>query len=200
MLTEAASEWYTYARCLEGFFFGKISVPCQCALTTLAKKVQSFLGLGIYSGIFAVYLQCPLKVSGTSIFVFYVLCLLYVLSMASIASDLLGSILVVVKVSNNSICKIIIMQMRIGALLPQLQNYSQPMLFHVQIVSIVASGFCDFIAQCILVRINHRHGAYHPFYSPSKYSKIFRCWIVWGKDIRVVIVIPSFLAIAYIGQ
>ena len=36
------------------------------------------------------------------------------------------------------------------------------------------------------------------FYSP-KSSKIYRCWIVWGQDIRVVI-IPSFLAIAYLGQ
>ena len=33
----------------------------------------------------------------------------------------------------------------------------------------------------------------------SKSSKIYRCWIVWGQDIRVVI-IPSLLAIAYLGQ
>ena len=33
----------------------------------------------------------------------------------------------------------------------------------------------------------------------SKSSKIYRCWIVWGKNIRVVI-IPSFLAIAYLGE
>ena len=37
-----------------------------------------------------------------------------------------------------------------------------------------------------------------PFFSP-KSSKIYRCWIVWGKNIRVVI-IPSFLAITYLGQ
>ena len=30
-------------------------------------------------------------------------------------------------------------------------------------------------------------------------SKIYRCWIVWGQDIRIVI-LPAFLAIAYIGQ
>ena len=36
------------------------------------------------------------------------------------------------------------------------------------------------------------------FYSP-KSSKIYRCWIVWGQNIRVVI-IPSLLAIAYLGQ
>jgi hypothetical protein len=88
------------------------------------------------------------------------------------------------------------MQMRIGALSPQIQNDSQSMIFRIYIVQTVANGSCDFIAQCILVRINHC--TYHPFYSP-KSSKIFRCWIVWGKDIRVVI-IPSFLAITYIGQ
>ena len=32
-----------------------------------------------------------------------------------------------------------------------------------------------------------------------KSSKIYRCWIVWGKNIRVAI-IPLFLAIAYLGQ
>ena len=100
--------------CLEGFFFGKISV--LCALTfTLAKKVQLSLGLGIYSGIFVMYLQCPSKESRTTIIVFYVLCLLYVLSVASVVSDSLGFIL---EVSKNSICKIIIMQMHIS---PQLQ-------------------------------------------------------------------------------
>jgi hypothetical protein len=176
--------------CLEGFFFGKISV---CALTfTLA---ESNYGLGIYTGIFALYLQCPLKESRTATIVFYVLCLLYALSMATVAMDLVQSVL---GVSNNSIRNsIIIIQMRIGALSPQDENDSQSMLYRTSIVQMVANGSCDFIAQSILVRINHC--TYHPFYSPTVSSKIFRCWIVWGKDIRVVI-IPSFLAIAYIGQ
>jgi hypothetical protein len=91
------------------------------------------------------------------------------------------------------------MLMRIGALSalsPQFQNGSQLMLFNINIVQIIANGSCDFIAQCIMVCLNYL--VYHPFYSP-KSSKIFRCWIVWGKDIRVMI-IPSFLAIVYIGQ
>jgi len=97
------------------------------------------------------YLQCPLKESRPAIIVFYVLCLLYVLSMASVVSDLLASIL-------------------------EIRNDPLSMLYRVDIVKVVVNGSCDFIAQCIL---------------------IFRCWIVWGKDIRVVI-IPSFLAITYI--
>jgi hypothetical protein len=106
-------EWDIISLYLEGFFFGKISVLCA-STCTLAKEVQLFLGLGIYSGIFAIYLQCPSKESRTAIIVFYVLCLLYVLSMATFVIDLL---VVVLDVSNHSICKIIIfMQMRIGAL------------------------------------------------------------------------------------
>ena len=88
--------------CLEGFLFGKISV--LCALTsTLAKEVQLFRGvLGIYSGFFAIYLQCPSKESRTASIVFYVLCLLYILSTVSVVSDLLAAI---IGVSDNPICK-----------------------------------------------------------------------------------------------
>ena len=91
------------------------------------------------------------------------------------------------------------MQMRLeyDTTLPvQLQVDLQSMIFRVSIVATTVNGCCDFIAQCTLVRINHF--TYHPFYSP-KSSKIYRCWIVWGKNIRVVIV-PTFLAITYIGQ
>jgi hypothetical protein len=150
----SVTEWYIIDAYLEGFFFGKISVPC--ALTrTLAKEVQSFLDLllGIYSGIFAIYLQYPSKEFKTAIIVFYVLCLLYVLSMATVVCDLLSFTL---GVSNNSICKIIIMLMCIGALSPQMQNASQSILFRMSIVQTLVTGSCDFIAQCILVRINHR--------------------------------------------
>jgi hypothetical protein len=190
MITQG--DWIFIDLCLEGFFFGKLSV--LCALTcTLANEVQFFLGIGIYSGIFALYLQCPLKESRTAIIVFYVLCLLYVLSMATVVMDLLATI---IEVSNNSIRNIIIILMRIGALSPQDLNDSQSMIYRIGIVQVVANGSCDFIAQCILVRIIHC--TCHPFYSP-KSSKIFRCWIIWGKDIRVAI-FPSFLAITYIGQ
>ena len=84
---------------LEGFLYGKI-----CTLTcTLAKEVQLFLGLGLYSGLFAMYLLlCPSKKSRTTIIHFYAVCLLYVLSTATFASDLVADILYV---SNNPICK-----------------------------------------------------------------------------------------------
>ena len=88
------------------------------------------------------------------------------------------------------------MQAPITTLSIQLQIDSEPVLFRLFIIQMTASGCCDLLAQCILVRINHC--SYHPFYSP-KSSKIYRCWIVWGQNMFVV-AIPSFLAIAYIGQ
>ena len=143
------------------------------------------------------YLQCPSKTFGTATILFYALCLLYVLSTATIVSDLVAFIL---EVSNNSICKNFIflssVQSRIRTLSPQLQIDLQPIFLRLLIVQTIATGCCDFLAQCILVRISHCTN-HPPFYSP-KSSKIYRCWIVWGQDIRVVI-IPSFLAIAFLG-
>ena len=89
------------------------------------------------------------------------------------------------------------MQIHISALPVQLQIDSQSILFRLSIVQGTVNGCCDFIAQCTLVRINHC--TYHHLSYLPKSSKIYRCWIVWGKNIWVVLV-PSFLAIIYIGQ
>ena len=90
MFTEVDS--YFIGMCLEGFLYGKISV--LFALTrTLAKVVQLFPGLGLYSGIFAIYLQCLLIESRTINIIFYVLCLLYILSTATVVSDFLAVLL-----------------------------------------------------------------------------------------------------------
>ena len=79
-------------------------------LCTFAKEVQLFprTGLGLYSGIFALYLQleCQSNKSRMAKIVFYALCLLHVLSTLSFVSDLVGLIyLTLLQVSNNSICK-----------------------------------------------------------------------------------------------
>ena len=68
--------------CLEWFLFGNISVLC-CML--VAKEVQLSPGLGVYSGIFAIYLQFR-----KAIIVFYILCLLYVLCAVTVVCDLLN--------------------------------------------------------------------------------------------------------------
>jgi hypothetical protein len=182
-----------------------VRYPFLCALTcTLPKEVQLFPGLGLYSGIFAMYLQCPPNKSRstgrTASIIFYALCLLYVLSTTSAVVDLVAIIqfiLASVEVSNNSICKNIIF-LSVVQTYPNSQSQidAESYQFHLQIIQTTVNGCCDFLAQCILVRINHC--TYHPFYSP-KSSKIYRCWIVWGQNIRVVIV-PSILAIIYLGQ
>ena len=189
------------SRCLEGFLYGMISVLCPL-ICMLLKKVQLFPGLGIYSAIFIIYLHCVLlsKESRKTSIIFYALCLLYILFTATVVSDLLG---VVIHVSNNSISKYIIflsvIQLRLITLPVPSQLLvidSQSLLYRETIVQATLFGCCDFIAQFILVRINNY--TYHLFYSP-KSSKIYRCWIVWGKN-NWVAIIPSLLAITYIGQ
>ena len=61
--------------------------PCYYLV---AKQVQLFPGLGVYSGIFAIYLQCPSKQSRTltTNIVFYTLCLLYIFCTVSFVGDL----------------------------------------------------------------------------------------------------------------
>ena len=88
--------------CLEGFLYGKLSVLFALTYITLVEEVQLFYGLGLYSGLFALYLQGPSKTSRMATIVFYALCLLYVLSIVQLVSDLVSFIL---EVSNkNSIC------------------------------------------------------------------------------------------------
>ena len=82
-----ANEFVYLSRCLEWFFGGTVSVlllPCK-----LLKQFAMVIGL--YSGIFLIYLQytaSPKNASKRNNILFYALCFLYVLSMASIASDL----------------------------------------------------------------------------------------------------------------
>ena len=68
--------------CLEGFFFGTISLNSQ---GQVAKAVQRFPILGLYSGIFAVYLQHHGSQSTDRArnILFYALCLLYALAAAT---------------------------------------------------------------------------------------------------------------------
>ena len=159
--------------------------------------------LGLYSGIFAIYLQFPSDESRarSANVVFYILCLLYVLCVATVVCDLVVFIL---GVSNKFIYKNIIFiisfsRLRISYPLSlQLQIDFQPIPNRIIVVQETVNACCDFTTQCIIVRINHSSCIYHLFYSP-KSLKIYRCWIVWGKNIRVVI-IPSFLAITLLGK
>ena len=96
----------SFALWLEWFLFGKLSVLYALAFT-LTKEVQLFPNIGVYSGIFALYLHYASKESRTrsANVVFYVLCILYVLCAALVASDLLVSVF---GVSDNPNCKNVI--------------------------------------------------------------------------------------------
>ena len=78
------------SRGLEAFFYGTISV-LPLFFPQVAKVVGHLPVSGLYSGIFAMYLQHHASrkdASKTADIVFYALCLLYLLSVATIASDL----------------------------------------------------------------------------------------------------------------
>src|ERR1700735_5350564 len=78
------------AKCLEGFFFGTISVNSHAQV---AKAVQHYPIPGLYSGIFAMYLQHHGSQQSTDKaknILFYALCVLYALSSATIIIDMLG--------------------------------------------------------------------------------------------------------------
>ena len=136
-------------------------------------------------------MQRPPNKSRTASIIFYALCVLYVLSTVNIVLDLVMAI--IQQVSNNPICKNIIFFFNSVVQ----KNFSaESTQIYITILQTTVNGCCDFLAQCILVRILN-HCTYHPFYSP-KSSKIYRCWIVWGQIISVVIV-PLFLVITCLG-
>ena len=145
---------------MTSFRFGlKASSTVRYALTcTLAIDVQLFSDLGLYSGIFAMYLRCQSERSGTALILFYAVCLLYVLSAVTFVSDLVSLLLYV---SNNSFCKndisISVVQTRVESLSLQLQIDSQLLLFRISIIQTTANGCCDFLAQCILVCLKNLH-------------------------------------------
>ena len=95
-----------------------------------------------------------------------------------------------------------VVQTRFPTLSPQLQIDSAPIIINIGRAhwQATANGCRDFlrVAQCVLVRINHCAFPITGIRFTNS-SKIYRCWIVWGQNIHVVI-IPSFLAIADTGQ
>ena len=72
--------------CLEGFFFGTISVNSQAQV---AKAVEHCPIPGLYSGIFAIYLQHHQSTDKAKNILFYALSVLYALSAATSIIDIL---------------------------------------------------------------------------------------------------------------
>ena len=77
-------------RCLLGYVLkgsSTVRYPFYVLWLVPLLDVQLFPGSGLYSGIFAIYLQCPSKESRTATIIFNTLCLLYVLSTAAVVCD-----------------------------------------------------------------------------------------------------------------
>ena len=129
-------------RCLEGFFFGTISVSCQAQV---AKVVQHFPIPGLYSGIFAMYLQhhgSPQRTEKTKSILFYALSVVYTLSATTIITDILVFSWPGAVSMNYHGCLIFL----------KLVVQSVEVVYHLQIIQGIAFAFCDFIAQSVLVR------------------------------------------------
>ena len=99
--------------CLEGFFFGTICIPEPSV--PLLRHFNISPVPGLYSGIFAMYLQYHLWKKDTDqakpkTILFYTLCALYVLSLATFSLDTTAAMVVFLRraVSNNSESKTMI--------------------------------------------------------------------------------------------
>ncbi|KAF8815217.1 hypothetical protein BYT27DRAFT_7197113 [Phlegmacium glaucopus] len=121
--------------------------------TLIGMFLECFL-YGLYSGIFAIYLQGTLKRSTDkrNNIPLYALCALYVLSSVTVVDDIA-----------RFTCR-------------HITGHLTTTTLRLSFLQSTAFGCCDFIAQSIL---------------------IYRCWIVWGCNIHVVI-LPSILAVAYL--
>jgi len=117
---------------------------------------------GLYSALFFMYLQYQvskeLGIDKRDV-VFYALCILYILSVVTVALDatriMLGAYFVGLSLSSSRLL----------------------LSLHLVYASTTINGLCDFISQAIL---------------------IYRCWVIWGHNIRVII-IPSVLVLIFLA-
>jgi hypothetical protein len=151
-------------------------------------EVQIFSGSGIYSGIFAIYLQCPSKESRMATNIFYALCLLYVLSTATIICDAATLIFDLnldgesVKSGNYFLLFIpSVVQSHFATQSLQLLTDSQLVLIFFSIGQNTVTGLCDFIAQCIIVSISHC--TYYQSFSPN----LHRSTVVGSCGVKIFV-------------
>ena len=122
----------------------------------------------------------------------YAICILYILSTVLFIVDTTGIVTQVSKtcIHNNNFY--VNIAQRLTSLSPSKSN-----LFRLQVLyntSTTANALCDFISQGILVGLNR-----YLYLFLCQFWKIYRCWVIWGRNIRVII-IPSILSLAFLGQ
>ena len=75
---------------------------------------------------------------------------------------------------------------------------TSPLLYRLIYASSIIEALCDFISQAILVCTKPLSISISCCTHPN-FPKIYRCWVVWSHDIRVII-IPSILSLLFLGQ
>jgi hypothetical protein len=146
------------------------------------------------------YLQSKIgETNNTPSLLFYLLCILYILSVATLAGDITDFIFTVSHHSIRNTTLFFFLQSVVQFLDTSRPN-TNSLLIHLAFLQITVTGLCDFLAQIILVRIAKLlQNLPNRFYSFKYSQKIYRCWVVWSCNTRVVI-IPSFLSIAFLGE
>ena len=175
---------------LEGFCYG------ETFRSAVIIDMINYSCPGLYSAVFVIYMQYhaskELGINKRNIFV-YALCILYMLSTAMIALDVTCHVVVsktCIHHNNFSLHTII----WIGPSFDHaLSSRSPPLLCFNDnnwLMRFLFSGNLS-MHEVIIISIIYIHS--------SQFSKIYRCWVVWGRNIRVII-IPSILAFAFLGQ
>ena len=138
------------------------------------------------------YLQCHAsteETGNTSKIIFYALCVLYLLSVVVLVLDVLTFV-----VSSHEL--FFFFEKKKNALISGAVASTQLPILHL---------YYSTRGIWLLRFYRPKYPSTHKLTMPiillysSKSSKIYRCWIVWNSNIRVVI-IPSILALAYLGS
>ena len=153
-------DFYRLGMCLAGFLFGTVSVLQLFTSSPNCLKLTPPPSPGLYSGIFAIYLQCRVSshkdTDSRQNILFYALSLLYVLSLVIIALDITGiAFKVIQNVDSYLSSKVIFCPKN------QFLQNTTTNVYYLDIMHSTIAACCDFMAQSILVR--HQLITLYPF-------------------------------------
>ena len=175
---------------LEGFCYGEIF--CSSVIIGMI----NYSCPGLYSAVFIVYMQYhaskKLGIDKRNIFL-YVLCILYMLSTATILLDVTRYVTVSkICIHRNKIS--LYTTIWVGPPFNHTCSSRTPPLLCVMdnnwLMRLFFSGSLS-MHEVITISIIYVHS--------SQFSKIYRCWLIWSCNIRVII-IPSILVFGFLGQ
>ena len=139
--------------CLE--YVSKVSFLVKYSRSNLFSSAELIPGTGLYTAIFIMYLQY--QTSKRSVIdivqnvLFYLICILYVLSVVTIIGDTVDFI---ITVSSSRLCRLVVFYYYLHSLVQYLDTARPPsnsLLLHLAFLQVTVTGCCDFLAQLILV-------------------------------------------------